>query len=246
MNVEMHVNGLSYIASFPDKDIRTLHLPLLRKLTALLRDKKQCNKQQRLVVFLAAPPGIGKSTLTGFWQMLSHQDVDLQDVQGLPMDGFHHYNSYLDENNLRARKGAPDTYDLGLLKDHLRQIYQPDATWPAYDRNLHDPIQNAIFVTAPIVIIEGNWLLLKEPGWQDLIQYCDYSIFIGSPIENLRERLINRKMKGGLSYEDAENFFENSDGLNVKRVLSNSHRADLTLMMLADGSYRPVGRPNLL
>ncbi|GKX63372.1 nucleoside/nucleotide kinase family protein [Pragia fontium] len=241
MNVELNVNGLSYIASFPDQDIRELHLPLLRKLTALQQQKKR-----RLIVFLAAPPGIGKSTLTCFWQTLSHQHIELQNLQGLPMDGFHHYNSYLDEHNLRARKGAPDTYDLGLLKDYLQQLNQPEPCWPSYDRNLHDPIQNAIQVTAPIVVVEGNWLLLKEPGWQELIHYCDYSIFIGSPIEKLKQRLINRKMKGGLRHADAENFFENSDSLNVKRVLANSQRADLTLMMLEDGSYRPVGSHSAL
>lgn len=235
MNVELDVNGLSYIATFPDKDIRDLHLPLLRMLTEFQRRKKQ-----RLIVFLAAPPGVGKSTLTSFWQILSRQDMALKDLQGLPMDGFHRYNSYLDEHNLRARKGAPETFDLGLLKDYLATLQQPDARWPAYDRNLHDPLQDAIEVTSPILIIEGNWLLLKEPGWQELLALCDYSIFITSPIENLKQRLIERKMKGGLSHQDAENFFETSDALNVQRVLNHSQRADMTLMMLPDGSYSTV------
>lgn len=235
MNVELNVNGLNYVATFPDRDVRNLHLPLLRTLTRLQREKKR-----RLVVFLSAPPGVGKSTLTGFWQMLSRQDTDLQDLQGLPMDGFHHFNSYLDEHSLRHRKGAPDTFNLGLLQDYLADLKSPFPRWPSYDRNLHDPQQNAIEVVSPIVVVEGNWLLLKEPGWQDLIRRCDYSIFIGSYIDYLKERLIARKMRGGVSREDAERFFEQSDGPNVMRVLTNSRKADLTLEMLKDGSYRLI------
>ncbi|PHI32210.1 nucleoside/nucleotide kinase family protein [Budvicia aquatica] len=236
MNVELRVNGFSYIASFPDRDIKDIHLPLLHRLTQLFK-QKQREHQQRLVVFLAAPPGIGKSTLTEFWQILAKQDTELQDFQGLPMDGFHHYNSYLDEHHLRGRKGAPDTYNLELLKEYLAELQKPQATWPAYDRNLHDPVQDAIEVTAPIVVIEGNWLLLQEAGWQDLINRCDYSIFIAGDINNLKQRLVSRKMKGGLSKEDAERFFEKSDGPNVMRVLERSHQADLMLMMQEDGSY---------
>ncbi|WP_159565954.1 nucleoside/nucleotide kinase family protein [Budvicia diplopodorum] len=237
MNVELNVNGFSYIASFPDRDINNIHLPLLHQLTQLLK-QKQRQHQQRLVVFLAAPPGIGKSTLTEFWQILSKQDTELQDLQGLPMDGFHHYNSYLDEHHLRSRKGAPDTYNLDLLNQYLAKLQNAQATWPAYDRNLHDPVQDAIKVTAPIVVIEGNWLLLQEAGWQDLIKYCDYSIFVAGDVSDLKQRLVSRKMKGGKSQKEAESFFEKSDGPNVLRVLEHSKQADLMLMMLEDGSYR--------
>lgn len=234
MHVELNVNGLSYIATFPDKDVRDLHLPLLRTLTRLQREKS--------VGWSYSWPhrSGGKSTLTAFWQMLSRQETDVQDLQGLPMDGFHHFNSYLDEQGLRGRKGAPDTFNLGLLQDHLAELKSSESRWPSYDRNLHDPQQNAIEVTSPIAVVEGNWLLLKEPGWQELIRRCDYSIFIGSYIDRLKERLIARKMKGGTSREDAERFFEQSDGPNVMRALTHSRKADLTLEMLKDGSYRLI------
>ncbi len=38
------------------------------------------------------------------------------------MDGFHHYNSWLDTHNLRSYKGAPETFDVGKLAQNLRQI----------------------------------------------------------------------------------------------------------------------------
>ncbi len=66
------------------------------------------NPQRRTVVFLCAPPGTGKSTLTTFWEYLAQQDPELPAIQTLPMDGFHHYNSWLDAHQLRPFKGAPE------------------------------------------------------------------------------------------------------------------------------------------
>ena len=36
-------------------------------------------------------------------------------------------------------------------------------------------------VTAPVVIVEGNWLLLDDERWRTLMEYCDFSLFIRAP-----------------------------------------------------------------
>ncbi|MBQ6131479.1 MAG: hypothetical protein IJL12_03985 [Selenomonadaceae bacterium] len=53
----------------------------------------------------------------------------------------------------------------------------------------------------------------------------------------MRERLINRKVAGGKSREEAERFFDFSDSKNIERVLKNSARADETWKLLADGDF---------
>ena len=65
----------------------------------------------------------------------------------------------------------------------------------------------------------------------------DYSVFIDAEPELLRERLINRKVAGGKSREEAERFFDFSDSKNIERVLKNSARADETWKLLSDGDY---------
>lgn len=61
-------------------------------------------------------------------------------------------------------------------------------------------------VTAPIVIVEGNWLLRDDDRWRALAEFCDFSLFIRAPAETLRARLIGRKLAGGLSQAEAETF----------------------------------------
>ena len=61
MNVTLTINGLTTQACFPRKDIDQLHLPLLQHFSALQRQQNR-----PLIVFLVAPPGSGKSTLSAF------------------------------------------------------------------------------------------------------------------------------------------------------------------------------------
>ena len=80
--------------------------------------------------------------------------------------------------------------------------------------------------------------MYNAPSWRELRQYCDYSLFIRAPADVLRGRLIARKQAGGLSEEQAQMFFDRTDGPNVCRVLENSLPASLTLEMTAKGEYR--------
>lgn len=224
MKIALNVNGLMVESFFADEEIERLHLPLLQMLA-----QQQRQKGERLVVFLAAPPGSGKSTLTAFWQHLSAQHEGLMALQTLPMDGFHHTNRWLDEQGLRGRKGAPETFDRCQLELALAALRQPHSLWPTYDRLLHDPVSDAIEVTAPVVIVEGNWLLLDEPGWRDLVHYSDLTLFIQAPPQQLQQRLIARKMRGGSSQEQASAFYQQTDGPNVEKVLHHSLPATVTL-----------------
>lgn len=235
MKVKLNINGLVTEAYFDDVEITILHKPLLKRLA-----EKQKALQRRMIVFLAAPPGTGKSTLVAFWEYLASRETDLPAIQALPMDGFHHYNNFLAENNLKKFKGAPQTFDVHKLCQALHELYKPVCYWPKYDRNLHDPIENAILVEAPLVIVEGNWLLLNQPEWQSLRAFCDVSIFISASQEMLSERLINRKMRGGLTREQATAFFHTTDGPNVLNVLENSQSADMKMEMSEQGGYRIV------
>lgn len=120
MKIELTVNGLKVSAQYHVDEIENVHKPLLRMLAAL----QTVNPQRRTVVFLCAPPGTGKSTLTTFWEYLAQQDPELPAIQTLPMDGFHHYNSWLDAHQLRPFKGAPETFDVAKLAENLRQSWK--------------------------------------------------------------------------------------------------------------------------
>ncbi|WP_313107632.1 nucleoside/nucleotide kinase family protein [Atlantibacter sp.] len=236
MKIELMVNGLQVEAHYHDDEIKNVHKPLLQQLAKI----QAAHPQRRTIVFLCAPPGTGKSTLTTFWEHLSRQDPHLPTIQTLPMDGFHHYNSWLDAHNLRAYKGAPETFDVEKLAQNLRQIKEGEGFWPQYDRQKHDPVEAAIWVTAPLVIVEGNWLLRDDDRWRGLAEFCDYSLFIRAPANALRTRLVGRKLAGGLSHAEAEAFYQRTDEPNVRRVLEESLPADVMLEMTVAGDYRLV------
>lgn len=179
MKIGLMVNGLRVEAHYHDDEIANVHKPLLQRLANV----HSANARRRTVVFLSAPPGTGKSTLTTFWEWLSRQDPSLPAIQTLPMDGFHHYNDWLETHHLRAYKGAPETFDVEKLAQNLRQISEGEGTWPQYDRQKHDPVEDAIVVSAPIVIVEGNWLLRDDERWRALAAFCDFSLFIRAPAE---------------------------------------------------------------
>lgn len=134
-------------------------------------------------------------------------------------------------------KGCLETFDIDKLKSKLEQLQNNNIKWPVYDRNIHDVVEDSIFVDKKIVLIEGNWLLTDEEKWRDLKDFCNNSIFIYADQDLLKQRLIQRKIKGGLSYEEALRFYENSDGVNVRRVLKNHLPADLELIMKDNGDY---------
>ena len=120
----------------------------------------------------------------------------------------------------------------------LTRSYTEDVRWPFYDRRLHDVVQGGDLVTAHNVLLEGNWLLLDEEPWSDLRRHAERTIFIEASSDLLQQRLVSRKVAGGLSRADAEAFYLRSDGPNIERTLSGSDldSVDLLLTMDVNGS----------
>lgn len=240
---ERKINGIEVKASYSEENINEIFLPLLRHLTVL-----QKRENRRIIAFLAAPPATGKSTLLSFLQYLSEINAEIEPIDSLGMDGFHHYQDYLlshvfeneegIEQPLVKIKGAPCTFHVSKLEKNIIALKENQVcTWPIYDRMLHNPMEDAITVSRNIVIIEGNYLLLNREPWQHLAQYADYTIRISAQQDQLLKRLIDRKMKSGNSYQQAYEFVYKSDLENVKLCQANSVPADVHLKLQDDGTY---------
>ena len=226
-------NGLPVDVDFPDKDVRKIYVPLLKHLAEL-----QKQKDGRILVMMAAPPGAGKSTLAAFLADLAGES-DTPPVTVIGMDGFHRYQddllSHFTERDgeiipLVKIKGAPETFDLLKLTERIRRVAAGEQCgWPAYDRLLHNPVEDALIVEGDIVLLEGNYLLLDLPGWQELSGYADYTIFLKAELDLLRERLVERQIASGKPPVEAEAFVEKSDLANARLVLAQSKQADLVI-----------------
>lgn len=245
MNYPININGIDVDAVYSEENIREVFLPLLRRLTAMQREKGR-----RILVMLAAPPAAGKSTLASFLSHLSQTTPDLTPVTVIGMDGFHRYQDHLlshytirdgKEIPLVKIKGAPITFDLDRFTAFVARAASGEVMgWPQYDRMLHNPVEDAIRVEGDIVLLEGNYLLLDCPGWRELHKYADLTIRITAEESSLRRRLIDRKCASGTPYDEAVEFVEFSDLANARLCLQHTLPADLTLRLMEDDSYMTV------
>ena len=240
-----HVNGLPVEAEYDEKNIEQIFIPLLAEL-----NRRFLQKGSRLIVYLAAPPGTGKTTLVQFLEHLSGSIRGMAGVQAIGLDGFHYSQDYLDSHEIKKDgklvlmkdiKGSPETFDIEKVRRSIHALRRSDVKWPIYDRTLHDVVPDALLVTKDIILIEGNWILLDEDGWRELICDSDFSIFITAEERMLKERLIARKITGGLTARQAEDFYERSDGKNIRRALSSRLKPDLLLHLQENGEYTVEG-----
>ena len=56
----------------------------------------------------------------------------------------------------------------------------------------------------------------------------------------MKERLISRKVAGGMKREDAEKFYYASDSKNVETVLNNSGSADEIWKLTEDDDFEKI------
>ena len=88
------VNGFEMTAVYNEDTIQKVFLPLLKQLQQLQKEKKE-----RIIVFMAAPPAVGKTTLCEFLEYLSKQDQEFTDIQALGLDGFHYHSDYINSHD---------------------------------------------------------------------------------------------------------------------------------------------------
>ncbi|WP_024867223.1 nucleoside/nucleotide kinase family protein [Butyrivibrio sp. FCS014] len=242
MDYIVNINGIDVHAHYSQDAVEGIFKPLIMKLVQMRKAKGS-----RLLVMLAAPPGAGKSTMVSFLEHLGKELSPEYKVQAIGMDGFHRRQEYLTTHTMIVEgkeismvevKGCPETFDLDKLRDSIVGVMNGSVTtWPSYDRHLHNPVEDAIRIDADILLLEGNYLLLDEPGWDSLSDLADYTVSISADPKMLRKRLVDRKEKSGNSRQKAEQFVDFSDMRNVRLCLARTRKADLELVLNEDDSY---------
>jgi pantothenate kinase len=184
----------------------------------------------RIVAAIAGAPGSGKSTLAeALVQLIEAKAPGMAAI--LPMDGFHFDDMLLDRMGRRARKGAPDTFDVGGYRHMLQRLRdnEEDAVAvPVFDRAIEIARGGARLIprSARIIVTEGNYLLLRSSPWSDLRPLFDVTIFIDVPEETLRQRLTQRWIGYRLPPEELRAKLEENDLPNARLVIAESGEAD--------------------
>lgn len=184
---------------------------------------------ERRLLGIAGAPGAGKTTLA-----LRLSAALGPVVARVPMDGFHLANQVLARLGLADRKGAPSTFDVGGLHALLRRLRAADEDVvyaPEFVREIEEPIAGALPIHRhdPLVIVEGNYLLLDEGPWQGTADFFDEIWFLRPDEPTRRRRLVARHESHGRSPTEAEHWVAHNDDPNARVVESTAHRADVVV-----------------
>ncbi|MFI5067397.1 MAG: nucleoside/nucleotide kinase family protein [Streptosporangiales bacterium] len=185
----------------------------------------------RAVLGITGPPGVGKSTLA---ERLVTELAG--DAAYLPMDGFHLAHRVLAELGRVDRKGAPDTFDAAGYVAVLRRLRDPREGFvyaPRFARDIEDPIAGAIPVgpSVPLVITEGNYLLLPDGPWAQVRPLLDEVWYLDLPEPARLQRLIDRHMAFGRDAAQARARATGSDQRNATLIEASRNRADLVVAL---------------
>ncbi len=200
---------------------------------ALRRARELASGGSRVIVGIAGPPGSGKSTLA---ERIAADLGGAARVVG--MDGFHLAQRELERLGRAERKGAVDTFDaagyVALLR-RLRAAGDDVVYAPLFRRDLEEPIACAVPVApgVPLVVTEGNYLLLPDAPWSEVRGLLDEAWYVDTPEDVRLARLIERHVAFGRSPEEARAWALGPDARNAQLIASTRERADVLVTATA-------------
>ena len=205
--VEITQGELANIKSLGDvvdlTDVHEIYTTLISYLHLVYKEKRSGQAKQReflhrdlkpapFIIGISGSVAVGKSTTARLLQLLLSRTYPELKVHLMTTDGFIYPNAELKRRNLMSRKGFPESYDMALLTDFLKDVLsgKDDIVYPLYSQELSDivPGKYGHVQNPDILIIEGiNTLQLPRGGQVVTSDYFDFSLYIDAE-ENIIEK----------------------------------------------------------
>jgi pantothenate kinase len=181
---------------------------------------------RRVILGIAGAPGAGKSTLA---EAVAVALGDRARIVG--MDAFHLAQAELERLGRADRKGAIDTFDGGGYVALLRRLRAADEDVvyaPEFRRAIEEPINAAVAVPrdVPLVITEGNYLLVDREPWAQVRDLLDEAWYAVQDEETRIRLLIERHIAFGKAPDHARDWVHRSDQRNAELAETTRGRAD--------------------
>ncbi len=184
----------------------------------LRRAEKLAEHGSRRILGITGAPGAGKGTVAA-------RVLDALGSRAIvvPMDGFHLAEAELRRLGRRDRKGAPDTFDSAGYLALFRRLRHPDGEVvyaPQFHRDIEESFAGAIGVPpeVPLVITEGNYLLLDSGPWAHVREVLDETWFLLPDDAERVQRLVDRHVRHGKTPGEARTWVARSDEHNAALI----------------------------
>ena len=204
----------------------------IEKLKNILFDR--CKKKARVILAIAGPPASGKSTLAkNISEYFNLKQKSFASI--LPLDGFHYDDTYLVPAGLRDRKGAIQTFDFGGFYHTVKRLYdrnEKEVAVPIFDRKIEIARAGARIINSdiPLIIVEGNYLLINLYPWSKLKSFFDVKIFLNIPKKILHKRSFDRWYNLKKSEIKLSKKLHENDINNGEFIFDKSHGADYLIV----------------
>ena len=136
---------------------------------------------------------------------------------------------------LRDKKGAIQTFDFGGFYHIVKRLYdrnEKEVAVPVFDRKIEIARAGARIINSdiPLIIVEGNYLLINLYPWSKLKSFFDLKAFLNVPEKIIHKRSIDRwKNLNTSKYELGKKLHQN-DLSNANFINNNSHGADYLML----------------
>jgi type I pantothenate kinase len=198
------------------------------------------------IIGIAGSVAVGKSTTARILRALLAHWPDHPKVDLVTTDGFLYPNEVLEERGLMARKGFPESYDVGRLLRFVSDVKsgKPEVTAPVYSHLAYDVLPDkAKLVHQPdVMILEGLNVLQTEDGGQREVpgtfvsDFFDFSIYVDAEDADLEKWYVDRFLTlRDTVFQDENSYFNRYASLSTEEAKK-----------VARGIWTEVNGPNLV
>ncbi len=181
------------------------------------------------LVGITGASGAGKTTLSLDLQKVLKTLCPHKIITVIQADNFIYPNAHLETNKIMHRKGFPESFNFQALKHCLQAVreYQNTSlpiTTPCYSQDIKDIISDkkVMINKSDIYLFEGVNLFFGYDNFH-ASEYLDFSIFLDTERECIKDRAVNRFFTAYLkSKETPTPYFEKFVGWTDEAVLAHA------------------------